>query len=126
MKSRNSWRDELEHELIHALAAITGLTAAAASAARRTLYPVTGYELLVARQDAMLAATAAGIKDGFGYVFFWDTDRIPAIGISDTAFIYRIGNRFLDGSAVTPQEALPVNRALVAALRSSIDDQKGH
>jgi hypothetical protein len=28
--------------------------------------------------------------------------------------------------AVPPQEALPVNRTLVAALWSSIDDQKGH
>jgi hypothetical protein len=74
----------------------------------------------------MLAATAAMTKDGFRYVFFWNADRIPTVGIGDTAFIYRIGNRFLDVLAVPPQEALPVNRTLVAALWSSIDDQKGH
>ncbi len=112
----------LEDEVVHALAGVAGLAAAAAtaSAALRPGDVFTGGELLVAWVHDGLFAPATMVQHRFVDIAPRNADLLAMFHVHDGTAAYRLFDGLLDMFAVPPQEALAVDRALVLAVQASI------
>ncbi|MNT91565.1 hypothetical protein D3C72_2326870 [compost metagenome] len=70
--------------------------------------------------DGLLAA-AAVVKYRLIDVASGDADLLAVLHVGNGTAAHRLFDGFLDVLAVTPQEALAVNRALVLAVQTSVD-----
>jgi hypothetical protein len=112
---------EAEAECVLAFAVVGG-AAPLAAAARGALDLVAGDVLLVSRQDHLAPAAGAVLEDRFVQVARWDRDARVAVGFGDLAAGDRARHRLADLRAVALEEALRVDRALVARVLASVDD----
>ena len=114
---------DLEDELVHAFAGVTGLAAAPAACAS-PLGPgdmLAGSEFLVARVHHGLLATTPVVQHRFVDVPPGNADLFAMLHVGDGAAAHGLLDGLLDVVAVAPQKPLAVHRALVLAVQASVD-----
>ena len=112
-----------EHEVVLAVAitAAPGIAAAAGAGALRTGQAVAGHVVAVAGKDELAVAAAAEAEGGFGDVLAGDPDFAAGFHVGKTPLADHVLDRVADVGLVTPQKALPVDRALAAIVGTAID-----
>src|SRR5690606_28547387 len=107
-----------EGEAVLALALATLVAAAVAvAAALRAPDPVPGVELVIARMDRFAVTAGAMAEGGLGDVLDGNLDVAAPVHVLDRALGDHVGHRMLDMALVAPDEALAVDRALLAIVQ---------
>ncbi len=93
--------------------------------ARRATNLIPLQKLLITRRDDITCPARPVLKHGFGNVLGGNRYFLAALHVGDGAAVDRLLHRALDVLAITLQEALPIDRALVLSVRSAIN-KVGH
>src|SRR5471032_758577 len=114
---------QLEDEIVLGhLVAIAGLAAAGAAAALGTVDQVALEVFLVAGVDGFPHAAVSVAERGLAHVLDRDGNFFAILNVGDGAAFDGTSHRVLDLGLVAPQEALAVDRRLVLALQTSVDE----
>src|SRR5690606_4759816 len=113
---------DLEHKVVHAFAAVAGLAStAAAPDALRAGDALAGDAILVARVTDGLPASPAVVQHWLVDIPAGAAVLLAMLHVGDGAPADGFLRRFLDMPTVTLQKALAVHRALVLAIRATVD-----